>query len=282
MSHLKPKSLFLTGCLILLLGTVSPVQGQIRVGITDFENRTGHIYLESWAQKIPNFLQSELSGVPEIELVERQNLKAVLDERVLSQSGLVDSASAEKLQTLSNADYLITGTINESGEWIRIDARVISTKTGRVFNEKVQCKSHKHLDEMVSLLGKNLTYQLTGRGTHQSRLKVEQVSVQPGLYATAGLSLASLLIHQQYQKKRNAYQSETDLSQINAKYESANRYYKTRGTFLILTGTSALVTFLLWTTNMSSDVIMASEPSVTPYLMADGKESWRVGLALHF
>jgi len=131
-------------------------------------------------------------------------------------------------------------------------------------------------------LGKNLTYQLTGRGAHQSRMKLEQASVQPALYTTAGLTLASILIHQQYQKKRNAYQSETDLSQINAKYETANRLYKTRGTFFILTGTSALVTFILWMTNMSSDVILASEPPVTPYLMADGRESWRVGLALHF
>mgnify|MGYP000732579736 CR=1 FL=1 len=266
--------------LIILLGFAYPVCGQITVGIADFENQTERIYLDGWAQKIPNFLQSELSGTPGVELVERQDIQAILDERALSQSGLLDSTAAEKVQTLTGADYLIAGTLSRTGEWFRIDARIVSAATGKVVSEKVRCRDERYLGEMVSLLGKNLAHQLTGKGGRQERMKLKRFPVRPGAYVTAGLGLATLLVHLQYDQKHRDYLNETDISGIDSKYVAANRLSKTRGSVFIATGASALITLFFWSQNLTSDVILASEPPVLPLLWADGEGSWSIGLAM--
>ena len=73
---------------------------QTTVAIGDFQNRTNRIYLDSWEQKIPEFLQSELSGSSEIVLVERQSLQAILEEQALTMTGLVDSSTAQEVGRL--------------------------------------------------------------------------------------------------------------------------------------------------------------------------------------
>jgi hypothetical protein len=80
---------------VFLFGFVGLSKAQIPLAIADFTNHTDRIYLDSWEQKIPEFLQSELSRSEDIVLVERQSLKTILDEHALSMSGLIDSAAQE-------------------------------------------------------------------------------------------------------------------------------------------------------------------------------------------
>jgi len=271
----------MTGLMLIILQS-SPGWTQTTLAVGDFENRSNRMFLDSWAQKIPQFLQSELSGTPDLELVERRSLQILMDEKALSQSGLIDSSAAKAVGQLAHAQYLITGSIDEADGWIRIDAKVINTASGKVFNEKVLSKSDDHLNEMVKLLASNLKHQLTGKGYYQPSLTVDRYPVKTFAIATAALAGTSLILHSQYTKKRDAYQGETQLDKINDLYNDANRMHKTRNVVLGLTGSMALTTFVLWISSVNAEEIMAAHPPVLPYLGINQQGDMILGCQITF
>ena len=103
------------------LAVIFPAAAQTTIAISDFSNRSDKFYLDTWETKIPEFLKSELSRSPQLVLVERNHIKAVLDEQALSLSGLIDTSTVQEFGKLAGAEYVITGTIHEDGSRIRID-----------------------------------------------------------------------------------------------------------------------------------------------------------------
>jgi curli biogenesis system outer membrane secretion channel CsgG len=73
------------------------------------------------------FMQSELFTV-----VERQQLKKVLNEHELNQSGIMNPETAEALGNITGLKVLVTGSISQIGNNQRIDARAIDLSTGQV------------------------------------------------------------------------------------------------------------------------------------------------------
>ena len=269
---------FLFVSLFILTNTL---RAQITLAIADFTNRTDRMYLDSWEQKIPEFLQSELSRSEEIVLVERQNLKSILDEHALSMSGLIDSA-AQEVGKLLSARYMITGSIHEAGDWLRIDARVINVGTGKVVSEKVQSKDRNQLDKMVHLLANNLQYQLTGRGSYQSKLSLKKCPATYFLIGTLGSGLATLIVHDQYLKKQDEYRQATKLESFDSAYDSANRLYQARTVLLSVTGAGLAGALYCWFRNLSPEEILASQPPVLPYVMSTREGEFTVGIHVTF
>jgi TolB-like protein len=266
---------------LLLLVSTGNLHGQITLAIADFTNRTDHIYLDSWERKIPEFLQSELSQSREIVLVERQNLKSILDEHALSMSGLIDSA-AQEVGKLLSARYMITGSIYEAGDWLRIDARIINVSTGKVVSEKVQSKDQNQLDKMVHLLANNLQYQLTGSGTYQSKISLKKCPVSYFLIGTLGSGLATLIVHNQYLKKQDEYRQVTKLESFDSAYDSANHLYQARTILISVTGAGLAGTLYCWLRNLSPEEILASQPTVLPYVMSTEEGEFAVGVHITF
>lgn len=266
---------------ILFLVLTNTTQAQITLAIADFTNRTERIYLDSWEQKIPEFLHSELSRSNDIVLVERKSLRALLDEQALSMTGLIDSA-AQEVGRLLSARYMITGSINEAGEWLRIDARIINVKTGKVVSEKVQCKDQNQVDKMVQLLANNLRYQLTGEGDYQPKISLGKYPTFYFLIGTLGSGLATLLVHDQYIQKRHDYQHTTSLNAFNPAYDSANRLYRTRAVLMSVTGIGLAGTLYCWIKNLSVDEILAVQPSVIPYMICSREGEFSLGICVAF
>ena len=255
---------------------------QTTVAIGDFQNRTNRIYLDSWEQKIPEFLQSELSGSSEIVLVERQSLQAILEEQALTMTGLVDSSTAQEVGRLLSAQYVITGTIHMSGNRLRIDARVINVSTGKIVSEKVQSRNEKHLDRMVTLLGDNLRYQLTGRGEYNTRILLRRYPTRYFLASTLGCAVATVFVHNEYVKKRDEYRRAEGLEDFDPTYTSANRLHRTRVVLTYLTGLSLAGTLYCWLRNLTPEEILAARPSVLPYVMSSKRGEVSVGLCFSF
>ncbi len=264
----------------LLILTVN-LHAQITLAIADFTNRTDRMYLDSWEQKIPEFLQSELSRSEDIVLVERQNLKSILDEHALSMSGLIDSA-AQEVGKLLSARYMITGSIHETGDWLRIDARVINVGTGKVVSEKVQSKDRNQLDKMISLLANNLRYQLAGKGAYQSKISLKKCPVTYFLVGTLGSGLATLFVHDQYQKKQDEYRQVTKLESFDSAYDSANHLYQARNILISVTSAGLAGTLYCWLRNLSPEEILASQPPVLPYVMSTREGEFAVGIHVSF
>jgi TolB-like protein len=66
-------------------------------------------------------------------VVERQMLNKILTEQKLQASGLIDEDSARKLGRLLGVEALVSGSVSDLNDHIKINARVISTETGQIF-----------------------------------------------------------------------------------------------------------------------------------------------------
>ncbi len=67
------------------------------------------------------------------KVVERLQLKAVIAEHKLRVQGVVDPGSAKELgKILQGVDSVVSGTIDDRGDSLRVNARIISTETGEI------------------------------------------------------------------------------------------------------------------------------------------------------
>ncbi len=108
-------------------------------------------------------LQASLSALPNVRLVEREKLYAVLAEQKLSLSGLTDPATAVQVGRLLGADRLLYGSFVELGDNLRIDVRLADTKTASVLRAESASGPTKQFDELLEDLAMRLAADLAIR-----------------------------------------------------------------------------------------------------------------------
>lgn len=91
-----------------------------------------------------------LETSPDLILVERQELKKILDELHLSATGMVSSDTASKLGKLTGAQILITGSVFKVGNKNYFVAKIIGVETGRVSGASVN--GNNAMDDVSSSL----------------------------------------------------------------------------------------------------------------------------------
>ena len=264
------------------LAVIFPAAAQTTIAISDFSNRSDKFYLDTWETKIPEFLKSELSRSPQLVLVERNHIKAVLDEQALSLSGLIDTSTVQEFGKLAGAEYVITGTIHEDGSRIRIDAHVINVSSGKTISEKVLASSPDYLSEMVSLLGSNLRHQLTGSGDYREKITLKRYPTAYFLVAGAAAFTATAVVHKGYIDRRDDYRSATGLEEIERRYDDANRYNRIRLVLASATGAALFGAFYCWLRNRSPEEILAGDPPLQPYLALPQQGGYGFGIQVHF
>ena len=127
------------------------------IGVLKFQDETGAMFLQGGAGRaMTTMLTNELSARPTLEIVERQKLRAVLEEQNLSASGRVSPETSIAIGKLTGAQYLVTGTVTafeekvdtqvkrgflgrgggvktvSMGGYLAVDLRVIDTTTGEI------------------------------------------------------------------------------------------------------------------------------------------------------
>jgi TolB-like protein len=88
--------------------------------------------LEPLREGLAQMLISDFSAAPQVRVVERTRLKALLEEQKLGQSGKIDPASAARVGKLLGARFLVLGSYFDLKSVLRIDARVVEVETGRI------------------------------------------------------------------------------------------------------------------------------------------------------
>lgn len=127
------------------------------IGVLKFQDETGAMFMQGGAGRaMTNMLTNELSARPAFSIVERQKLRAVMEEQNLSASGRVSAETSIAIGKLTGAQYLVTGTVTafeekvntqykrgffgvgagvtstSEGGYLAVDLRVIDTTTGEI------------------------------------------------------------------------------------------------------------------------------------------------------
>jgi len=107
---------------------------KIRMAVLYFDNEsiTDRKALDPFRKGIADTLISALNRTGKFQIVERTRMESMISELKLSQSGMVDASTAQRLGKLLGAQMLLMGSFTAIGEMIRIDARIVQAETGLV------------------------------------------------------------------------------------------------------------------------------------------------------
>lgn len=130
------RSIFATGMRlflsVLILQVTLPViasgQDKETVAILDFEGR-GISQME--AQTLTDRFTSELASTNAMVLVERNQMKEILDEQGFQQSGCTSAECAAEVGALLGVQHMIAGSFGKLGNSYTIDAKMFSVESGK-------------------------------------------------------------------------------------------------------------------------------------------------------
>lgn len=126
----------LVSTLILLFCGLSTTSGTVTqkktVGVMPFENINRDKKIEWLSKGIAETITTDLKNVSDLIMVERLQIKRVLEEIKLSMTGLIDEKTAQKAGQLMGADLMVVGGYQKFGDEIRITARFVKVETGEI------------------------------------------------------------------------------------------------------------------------------------------------------
>jgi TolB-like protein len=125
----------------------------VAIAILPFEDRGSYgqdkDVFQALSLGIPATLTSELSGHPELRLVDHARITEALKSQGLNANGRLDAATAAKVGADVGARYAITGNFADFYGRVRLDARVVDTQNGEIV--KVVSNNDPSLQERADL-----------------------------------------------------------------------------------------------------------------------------------
>lgn len=103
-----------------------------KIAIIEFSNLQGEV--NRFGKFLAEELITRLYLTQKFEVIERQMLNKVMQEHQLNLSGLIDVNSAQKLGKILGVDAIASGSITDLGPAVKVNARLISTQTGKIFS----------------------------------------------------------------------------------------------------------------------------------------------------
>lgn len=123
-------------------------ENKTQIAIMEFPDLNGRISV--LGKFVPEELTTRLFNTKRFEVVERQLINKILDEQKLGMTGIIDATSAAQLGKMVGVDAVVTGTITDLGEQIRLNARMISTETAGIFAvASVSIQKEQYLADML-------------------------------------------------------------------------------------------------------------------------------------
>lgn len=106
--------------------------------------------------KVTDILFAELIAKEELVLVDREDLKKIVEEQELNLTGLVNPSQANQVGHLTGARILITGSILQTDKTVYVVAKLIGTENGRVLGASVKGTATDKLDVLVADLANKI------------------------------------------------------------------------------------------------------------------------------
>jgi TolB-like protein len=127
-----------------------------RVAIINFDNTTGKVgEYGDIGGPLRDMLKTDLAGVKNLTIIDRQALEKVFDEQNINNSTRFDRNYATKIGKLLGVEFIMTGTYFEFYGNLRVDAKFINVETGEIaFSVGVDGARDKLIDLKNSLANK--------------------------------------------------------------------------------------------------------------------------------
>lgn len=101
-----------------------------KVAVTEFSDLEGKV--TGFGKYLAEALVTRLFITGEFIVIERQLLEKVLKEQKLGLTGFFEPGSIKKIGKILGVDAIVSGTITDLGISLKVNARIISTETGRI------------------------------------------------------------------------------------------------------------------------------------------------------
>lgn len=101
------------------------------IAVVEFTDLQGNV--TDLGRFLAEELVTRLGDLEKFKVIERQLLTKIIAEQKLSLTGVVDPASAKQLGKILGVDAIVSGTVTNLAQSVRVNARLISTETGEVF-----------------------------------------------------------------------------------------------------------------------------------------------------
>jgi TolB-like protein len=124
-----------------------------------FEERGAGV--RDYGAKIADLLFANLVVRPELMLVDRTDLKKVLEELELNISGAVKPGEANRIGQMSGAKILVSGSVIQVDKKMFLVARVVGTETSRILGASVSGNSTDELAPLVDKLADKVAEVIT-------------------------------------------------------------------------------------------------------------------------
>ena len=103
-----------------------------KIAIMEFVNMQGKV--SNMGKYISEELTTRLYLTGKFEVIERQLLDKIIEEQKISLSGMIDESSAVELGRVLGVDAIASGTITDLGTSVKVNARLISAESGKLFS----------------------------------------------------------------------------------------------------------------------------------------------------
>ena len=103
-----------------------------KIAVIEFSDIQGNI--TNLGKYLAEELTTRLYRTGKFEVVERQLMNKLIKEQELGISGFIDDNTAVSLGQILGVDAIASGSITDLGKSIKVNARLISTESGKVFS----------------------------------------------------------------------------------------------------------------------------------------------------
>jgi TolB-like protein len=138
----------------------------VPVAILPFQERSGGPAggQSGDAAKVTDLVFAELVAEPALVLIEREEIRKLLDEQELSLSGLANPAETNRVGQLTGAKMLVTGSVVRVDNSLYLVAKIIGTETSRVLGASVKGTAREDLAKLADGLAAEIVKVVTERG----------------------------------------------------------------------------------------------------------------------
>ncbi|MEX1014242.1 MAG: FlgO family outer membrane protein [Candidatus Paceibacterota bacterium] len=102
-----------------------------KIAVVEFSDLQGNV--TDFGRFLAEELITRFYQTNKFTVVERQMLNKVIEEQKLTLKGMVDPSSAKELGKILGVDAIVSGTITDLSNSLRVNARIMNTETGEIF-----------------------------------------------------------------------------------------------------------------------------------------------------